>query len=55
MYIYIPVSVNNTSQDKKTHGNISLKNTKSGAREQFLLLGCRISVCVKGQFFHRYR
>ena len=32
--------------NKKTHGNISLENTKSGAGEQFLLLDCRLRVCV---------
>ena len=29
----------------------SLKNTESGAGEQFLLLDCRIRVSVKGLFF----
>ena len=51
-----PVSVKkNVPLYKKTHGNISLKNTKSGAGEQFPLLDGRIRVRVKGMFFHRYR
>ena len=45
----------NTPPEKRTLGNFSLKNTKSGAGEGFLLLGCMAKACVKGVFFHRHR
>ena len=40
---------------EKTLGSISLKNTKLGAGEQFLLLDCTTKARVKGVYFHRHR
>ena len=37
----IPVSEKNTPPEKKTLGKPSLKNTKSGTGEEFLLLFCK--------------
>ena len=45
----------NIPPEKKTHRKISLKNTKSGVGEQFLLLDCMAKACAKGVFFHRQR
>ena len=36
-------------------GNFSLANTKAGAEEGFLLLGCMAMACAKGMCFHRHR
>ena len=49
------VCENNTPPDKKILGKLSLKNTKSGAGEEFLLLCCREKVLVKDVVFHRQR
>ena len=47
----IPVSVNkNTPPEKKPWGTISFQNTKSGAGEQFTLLGFRAKAHLKGVF-----
>ena len=43
----------NTPLDKKTFGNISLKNTESGAGEEFMFRCCRAK--ARGNFFHRHR
>ena len=40
----------NTPPEKKTLGEISLKNSESGAGEEFLLLLCRGKGRVKGVF-----
>ena len=40
----------NTPPEKKTHGNISFKNTKSKAGEQFLLRDCKARAHPKGVF-----
>ena len=45
----VPVSVKNNPPEKKTPWKISFRSTKSGAREEFLLLDCRAS--AKGVFF----
>ena len=37
--------------DGKTLGSISLKSTKSGGGEQFLLLDCRATARRKGMLF----
>ena len=36
-------------------GNISLRSTKSGAGEQFLLPFCKAEARAKGVFVHRHR
>ena len=47
----LPVSVKrNTPPEKRTPGKISLKNTKSGAGEEFLLLDCTVKARSKGVF-----
>ena len=52
----IPVSVGEQNPpEKKTHGEISFKKTKSGAGEQFLLLACSAKARTQGVFFHRNR
>ena len=49
--IVIPVSVNkNTPLDKKTGGEISFQQIKSGAGLQFLLPDCKARACTKGVF-----
>ena len=40
-----------TPPDKKTLGSISLKSSRSGAGEQFLLLDCGAAAPMKGGFF----
>ena len=45
----------NTPPEKRTLGKMSLKNTTSGAGEQFLLLACKAKARVKGVFVHRHR
>ena len=48
----IPASVNkSTPPEKKTRGQISLTNTKSGAGKQLLLLCCRAKAWAKGVYF----
>ena len=48
------VCENNTPPERKILGNISLKDTKSGAGEEFMLQDCRARACSKGVFFHRH-
>ena len=47
----LPVSVKNTPPEKKTHGTISFKNTKSGAGEQLLPVDCMAMARMKGVCF----
>ena len=44
----MPVSVKNTPPEKETRGNISFKNTRSEAGQEFVLLSCRAKARVKG-------
>ena len=48
----VPVPVKKTPlRRRRTLGKVSLKNTKSGAGEEFLLLFCRAEARAKGVFF----
>ena len=45
----------NTPQEKKTVGNMSFQNTKSGGGEQFVSPDYRVKARVRGAFLHRRR
>ena len=45
----------NPPPKKKTLGQIGFQSTKSGAGEQFLLLGPRAKALTKEAFLHRHR
>ena len=56
IYIYTGVCEKNTPREKKTtRGRIGYPGTKSGAREQFMLLDCVANARLKGVFVHRRR
>ena len=44
----IPVSANKNIPEKKTLGKTSLRSTKSGPGEEFMLLLCKAKACIKG-------